>query len=277
MSERANIAAARLHPFDKALDSRRAGENYPVERVPRRCRETFDRAVQRCVAPWRCGFDRWKFHDLRAEPPKRGRELRRTRARARYYNSAAEQWRALDPLQMFAHSREFSDDDYGRRANPFARSYVRERRQRCAEGFLRGRRGPLYCDCRCFIGKSGSANSIECGAHSRRRHQDHDGAAVTGRRDQLVPRHRARTLAFIFMAGDERDERAVPAMRQRNSRERRPRNCRRDARYHFELDMRARQRLGLLATASENKRIAALEPHNDAPLARVRDQHRVQF
>ena len=87
----------------------------------------------------------------------------------------------------------------------------------------------------------------------------------------------ARALALVFMAGDERDERAVLAMRQRNSRERRPRDRRRDAGHHFELDLRARQRLGLFAAAPEDERVAALEPHHDAPLARVLDQHRVDF
>ena len=78
------------------------------------------------------------------------------------------------------------------------------------------------------------------------------------------------------MAGDERDERAVLAMGQRHARERRPRNRRSDARHHLELDLRARERLGFLAAAPEDKRVAALEPHDDAPLARVLDQHRVQ-
>ena len=100
---------------------------------------------------------------------------------------------------------------------------------------------------------------------------------MPGRRDQLVPRHRARALAFIFMAGDERDERAVLAMGQRHAGERRPRNRRGDAGHDLELDLRARERRGLFAAAPENKRIAAFEPHDDAPFARVRDQHRVQL
>ena len=78
------------------------------------------------------------------------------------------------------------------------------------------------------------------------------------------------------MAGDERDERAVLAMGERHARERRPRNRRSDARHHLELDTSARERLGFLAAAAEDKRIATLEPHDDAPLARVLDQHRVQ-
>src|SRR5208283_1790876 len=102
-------------------------------------------------------------------------------------------------------------------------------------------------------------------------------AAALGRRNQLVPWHRrARALALIFMPGDERDERAVLAMGERHARERRPRNRRSDAGHHLERDLRARERLGFLAAAAEDKRIAALEPHDDAPLARVLDQHRVQ-
>src|SRR5580692_2224046 len=115
MPERSNVTTARLEPFDKTLDSHRACENYPVERI-----DSLDRSIQHRIASRRCGFDRRKFHHLRAEPPQRRRELGRSHARARYYDGAAEQRRALDPLQMLAHARELSDDDYGRRADSFA-------------------------------------------------------------------------------------------------------------------------------------------------------------
>ena len=72
------------------------------------------------------------------------------------------------------------------------------------------------------------------------------------------------SFALIFMAGDERDERAVLAMGERNSRERRNRNRRGDARHHLELDARRGERFGLFAAAPEDERVAALEPHHSS-------------
>ena len=66
-------------------------------------------------------------------------------------------------------------------------------------------------------------------------------------------------------------------MRDRNAGVRGHRHRRAHARHDLERNARLRESLGLLAAAAEHERIAALEPHDTPPPARVLDEQVVDL
>ena len=73
------------------------------------------------------------------------------------------------------------------------------------------------------------------------------------------------------------DERAAIAMGQRDSGEGRRGDRRGHARHDLEGNSRRRQRLGLLAAAAEDERVAALEAHDAMARASVFDEDAIDF
>jgi hypothetical protein len=81
----------------------------------------------------------------------------------------------------------------------------------------------------------------------------------------------------IFVAGEDGETGAMLAMGEGNAGVIRRRHDRRNAGHHFKTDFRRRERLGFLAAAPENVRIAALEPHDAFAFARPGDEQRGDF
>ena len=83
-------------------------------------------------------------------------------------------------------------------------------------------------------------------------------------------------LGGVLVAGDERDRCREAALRDRDAGVRRCRDARRHARHDFEVQPRGAQQLRLLAAATEDERVAALQPHDLAAGARVAQQQLVR-
>jgi hypothetical protein len=79
------------------------------------------------------------------------------------------------------------------------------------------------------------------------------------------------------MSGEKSDMRALPPMRDRDSRISRTGNRRSDAWHDHERYSSRRQRLRLFPAAAKQKRIAALEPDHLFALPRFLDEQRVDF
>ena len=91
------------------------------------------------------------------------------------------------------------------------------------------------------------------------------------RRRELREIERALRLRRILVPGENGELRRVVAMRHRDARVSRRGDGRADAGDDLETQPRRRERLRLLAAAPEDKRIAALQPHD--PLSRPRFFH----
>ncbi len=80
----------------------------------------------------------------------------------------------------------------------------------------------------------------------------------------------------LVVAGDDQKARRQPAVGDGDARQRGGRHRRRQARDDLERDPGARQRQRFLAAAPEHEGVAALEPHDAQPAARVPDQQPVE-
>ena len=121
-------------------------------------------------------------------------------------------------------------------------------------------------------------SSREMGTHARRRHQDYQRAAAGRRAGEIVPRNSVGgVFRGILMASDNGHERAAIAMGQRNSREGRRGYRGGHARHDFERDSCRSERLGLLAAATEDERVATFEAHDAAARAGVFEEDAIDF
>jgi hypothetical protein len=77
------------------------------------------------------------------------------------------------------------------------------------------------------------------------------------------------------MAGRDRDQRRVVAVRERDARVRGHGERRADARHHLEGDAARTSASRLLAAAPEQERVAVLEAHDDLPGTRTLDEQRL--
>jgi hypothetical protein len=108
-----------------------------------------------------------------------------------------------------------------------------------------------------------------------RGHAHQDDERIDGR-GQPRPVDPLAVLA-AFVAGDDSERRRDAAVRERNACIGRRGDRRADARNDFEGHARGGERFGLLAAASEDERVAALETHHAAPPPRVPDEQRVDL
>ena len=107
-----------------------------------------------------------------------------------------------------------------------------------------------------------------------RAHQHDFGAGNFG--DLFVAQGRGR-VRRIAVAGENGEAGAMRAVRERNARVIRRGHDGRNARHDFERNFFRRERLGFLAAAAENERVAALEPHDGFAFSGPGDDERGDF
>ena len=95
-------------------------------------------------------------------------------------------------------------------------------------------------------------------------HQHNLGAGDLG--DLLVAQGRGR-VRRIAMAGEDREAGAMVAVRERDARVICRRHHRGNAGHDLERDFFRREHFGFLAATTEDKRVAAFEPHDGLALA----------
>ena len=173
-------------------------------------------------------------------------------------DSFSEQRQVFKPVQFPAQLHHVADDGERGRDDLFLRRQLRNRRQRAGNGFLFAKRAPLDDGHGRFRRHAVRDERFRPVAEIFRAHQHDLGAGDFG--DLLVAQRRGR-VRRIAVAGEDREAGAMRAVRERNARViRRGGTIGRHARHDLEWNFRRRQRLRLLAAATEDVGVAALEP-----------------
>ena len=94
---------------------------------------------------------------------------------------------------------------------------------------------------------------------------------------ERVPVDVGAALRRVLVTGDDREVGGEAAVRHRDARVRGRGDRTRDAGHHFERRRRPRQRLGLLAAATEHEGIAALQPHDGRAVPPALDEDGVDL
>jgi len=186
-------------------------------------------------------------------------------------HALAEERPLVEPGDLLPQRHDLADDDDRGRAHAGRLRLAGDRAERSDERALSGRRAVLdHGDGgrrRATVRLQGVGDLPEV----THRHQEDDRPVRVAER-RVVQRRLA--LGRIFMTRRDDERGVVRAMGDGNPRVRRRRDGGRDARYDLEGDAARAKRLGLLAAAPEDERIAAFEP-NDAFAARPQaNQHR---
>ena len=172
--------------------------------------------------------------------------------------------RILEPVQFSAQLHHVADDGDGGRRNFFFRRKLRNCRQRAGDGFLPAGRAAMDDGHRRFRRHAVRDERFRPVGEIVHAHQHDLGAGDFG--DLFVAQRRG-CVRRIAVAGEDREAGAMLAVRERNARVIRRRHDGRNAGHDFERDFFRRELLGFLAAATENERVAALEPHDGFALA----------
>ena len=187
--------------------------------------------------------------------------------RAREQHALAEECAAVEPRDLLAQSYDVTDDRDCGRADSGGGDVVGDRRERAGGRALRRPRSVLNDRDGRLCNEPVRDQLRGDLAQIADRHQQHERAMRIG---EPRPVDRRCRFGGIFVTGRDRKRRVVRTMRYRDAGVRRCGDRGRNAGHHFERYAGGAQRLRFLGAASEDERVAALEPHHALAFASFR-------
>ena len=222
----------------------------------------------------RLDADRRQLKDIRPQRAQPAAQHARLLPRARDHDALAKKRPRLKPVQRIPQLHHIAENRHRRRFETRRLHFRRDVPQRPAQRVLPPGRAPAHQ-------RHGRRRRRAVLTQFRRDRADplhaHEHHLRPRRRRELREIERAFRLRGILVSGENRKLRRVVAMRHRDARVRRRRQRRGHPWNNLKPQPRFRQRLRLLPTAPEQKRIATFQPHHPLPRPRFLHQPLLDF